>query len=704
MHRASPVRRWSTLPLKNSRAIAACFFALAALLFMIVSAYCLRWNPSSNDFLPVGGIFAVCGGLSLLTALVLNSVSTTDAITITNPDNKPTWLLVIPGMLALALLVEINAGVLGIAALREVPLSIQLGLLVLAVVLLTLGLGGLRLRRASDTAPATLPEMQTAGQSLRYTLLLLLIVALAFAVRAWNLDLEVHKFVDEVLFASGVTELRISTHGFQLLAPFNTITAFPWLYPYLQSWFADLGGRNLESLRWISVILGTLGIPALYLLAKTLFDRKTALIAALLLATFPPHIQFSRIGINNIADPLFGTLAIAFLARGLKQGGRMNFALAGASLGLTQYFYEGGRFLYPMLIVCWLAWFPLARLLKSIFNRRTSRFIQTPSSPTVHYNLLPTFILTAALIGLPIYLTLMALQHPIDLRFQTVGVGGSYWFKVQKFGGLQTPEQQLLRPVLIYVNLPESAQYYGGEQPLLLPYIVVFFLLGLFWLLWRWRALSIILLPWLVMTSLGNMLLTDGAISARYVVAFPALILIVSVGIRYVLPMIWPFVPHGKPQVQSYIALTTYALAFFFAVAQVAYYFGPHLTTYNRQIRPYYDSEDAIFRAADLPGETMVHIVSDHSLTEGYLSSALSYLADNKVVTVHSPSAISTQYLSTLPRNVSQAFFIEPTDNLTRIALQQTYSLSLKGPYTSPYPLDPSKQLLLYFVPDILHS
>ena len=119
----------------------------------------------------------------------------------------------------------------------------------------------------------------------------------------------------------------------------------------MQAWGVGLLGRNLEGLRILSVIVGTLGIPALYFLAKELFDRKTALLAALMPGRFPPHIQFSRIALNNIVDPLFGTLALAFLVRGLKYNRPLDYALSGAALGLTQYFYEGGRLLFPALIL-----------------------------------------------------------------------------------------------------------------------------------------------------------------------------------------------------------------------------------------------------------------------------------------------------------------------------------------------------------------
>jgi dolichyl-phosphate-mannose-protein mannosyltransferase len=680
---------WYTRLALHSRSISSAalarLFTLAACLFMILGAYCLRWISGSEALLPLGCVFALAGGLALLAGLALyrTPVGSYQPAADVKPT-APSYVLLLPGLFALALLIVANT--LNSPDFERPSLGTQFALLVVAVVWITLGMGGIRLRW-NAVREAAKPAQRSEA------LLLAAIVFLAFVLRAWNLELAVHKFIDELHFAAAITTLKMTDQHLALLAPFSSITAFPWLYPYMQSWFADLGGHTLAALRWVSVIFGTLGIPALYLLAKTLFDRKTAFIAALLLATFPPHIQFSRIGLNNIADPLFGTLAVAFLARGLKQGRRLDFALGGAALGLTQYFYEGGRFLFPILIVGWLLW----HILISRFVRGR---VKSPSRPELitHPSLLVTFSLTALLIGMPVYLTLLALNRPFDERFQTTGIGGSYWFKVQQNGSLQTLGQQLLRPILIYLHLPETGLYYGGEQGLLLPYLVVFFLLGSVWLLWRWRALSSILLPWVALASLGSMLLTDGAISARFVVTFPALMLITAVGMRCVPPLI------GSKQngagIGKYLAAGVYFLVVVFAAAQTLYYFGPHLQTYNRQIRPSYDSEDALFRAASLPGPTLVQIISDSTSTESYLGGLMGYLGEYKVVKVLPPASVSETYLKTLPRSLHLAFFIQPKDGVTLSMLRRTFDL--QGPFSSPYDVAPAKQLLLFYVKDNL--
>ena len=133
-------------------------------------------------------------------------------------------------------------------------------------------------------------------------------VALAYFA-AWtskDLDTAMRFLVDERSFIDGTYSAAQSPFN-GLLQPFSSISAFPFVFPYWQSLGMKLFGMGLVGFRATSAIVGALTVPGLYFLVRTLFDRKTAVLAALFLATFPPHLQFSRIGINNIADPLIGT-------------------------------------------------------------------------------------------------------------------------------------------------------------------------------------------------------------------------------------------------------------------------------------------------------------------------------------------------------------------------------------------------------------
>jgi 4-amino-4-deoxy-L-arabinose transferase-like glycosyltransferase len=686
--------------IRNIRRPMARVLTAAAFISFCISAY--LFQPSrTTDLLDEALWIMLAGGITFWIALFLNRIrrvpqpelsplSTEDGLT-----SRSNLLLVILGTLALLALIEVNTGIFGIATLQNASTHIQFVLFIAGLILITLGLFGTSfpLRRK---ATRSLSFTQHSGLRTQYLFhpgfALLAITLLAYAVRAWGLGYAVHHFIDEIHFSNAVNSLRSPDNPIKLLWPINTITAFPWLFSYVQAWGVSLLGRNLEGLRLISAVIGTLGIPAVYALAKELFDRKTALLAAFLLAVFPPHMQFSRIGLNNIVDPLFGTLALTFLLRGLKYNRRADFVIAGVSLGLTQYFYEGGRLLYPALTLLTLAGFILVK----------PRFVQTkpvvpttdnnPSSLSTQYSVLRAslipFFVAAILVALPVYTTIFATRKPFDPRFQTVGIGGSYWIRVTQVGTPQTLEQHLFLPFLVYVYQPEIALYYGGEQAMLLPYVVPFVMLAAFALLAYWRTPGIVIVLWVLLGSAGNMLLTESAIYARYVVVFPALAILAALGIRTLIAMLWP----GKGRWRNAWIIT---LAVVLGIGQITYFFGPHLGRYNDQIRQTFDSEDAMFRSAAFPWGTQIHVLSKDAPGQAYLSGVLNYVADGLTVFVLPPADFTPAYASGLSKSVDQAFFVEPFDTATVDLLKQYFTL--EGPFTSPYNLPSYRQLNLYY-------
>ncbi|MHB8627259.1 MAG: glycosyltransferase family 39 protein [Aggregatilineales bacterium] len=209
-------------------------------------------------------------------------------------------------------------------------------------------------------------------------------------------------------------------------------------------------------------VLGTLGVIAVYVVADALFDSNLALIAALTLATFPPHMHFSRLSFLHIADATFGTFAIGFAARGMKYNRRTDWALAGVALGLTQYFFEAGRLFYPPLIVIWLGSLAL-------MNFRRFRPFQRG---------LGIFALTALLIALPTYYAALEKNSMFSPRFGSSALDASYWLNLLQHAPLRDVILRIAQPFLVFVHTPETSLYYAGYHPMILEYLVPFFLLG----------------------------------------------------------------------------------------------------------------------------------------------------------------------------------------------------------------------------------
>lgn len=133
----------------------------------------------------------------------------------------------------------------------------------------------------------------------------------------------------------------------------------------------------------------------------------------------------------------------------------------------------------------------------------------------------------------------------------------------------------------------------------------------------------------------------------------------------------------------------------FFALVQVIYYFGPHLETYNRQLRPFPDAQDALFRAVGLPDNTQVTVIGRNVPAASLLNGIMGYLDDGKLVAVRAPADVTAEYVVGLSDDVPRAFFVERDDVTTVSTLRSRFTLA--GPFASPFNLPPEKQFMLYF-------
>ncbi len=602
-------------------------------------------------------------------------------------------------VLAINGLQETSAEIFGLRWLWYTSQHIQFVLFVVGVTLVVYGFGGGRLSftklidRIFDSKPFQ-----------KHRLILYTILLLAATVRVWDLEFGgTHRFIDEIYYANAVTRMWDSGHN-KLLIPFNDeVTAFSWLFPYVQYWSVGITGPSLTGLRLVSGAFGTLTVLALYFLAKVLFDRKTALLTALFLATFPPHVHFSRIGINNIADPLFGVLTLAFLARGLKVGRRMDFAVAGACLGMTQYFYEGGRLLYPPLVVGWLMWVIVARF----WRRRVwdARF---------WHNVL-VFFVVFAIVAIPFYYTLIAQSRPLTRRLDVMGRSTGSWEKLFS-NPEETPINSYLKliavPLQSYVQIPETGWFYASGQGggLVLHLTVPLFLLGAALAFWWIRSPGGGLLAiWLLATAAGNSLLSDGLWAARYVVVFPAMSLTIAVGLRYTLPLILPdewFVGTKRTKyISSLQQMVIIALSLGVTAYQIGYYFGQHLPRFDEHFYKapaadgflVKDGDDVLFRAVQLPPNTHVYVIGRTIMWPIDIATTLRFWGrhDDMRMKQESPESFTSAYLNSLPRGVNYAFFLEPEDGETYGLIRQYFTLDRAT--FSPYDVPLNRQFALYF-------
>ncbi len=310
--------------------------------------------------------------------------------------------------------------------------------------------------------------------------------------------------------------------------------SMPTLFYWPLSWSLWLAGDGLVGLRLPAALAGTATVPILYLFARGLWGRRTAFLAAGFLATYDYHIHFSRLGANNVWDPLFVLLTMWALDRGLvrRQGDRertdeaaegiyRSFLAAGMTMGLSFFFYTGARLL-PFLVGAYVAFVWLQR-------RRGLRRLG------LHLALL----LVAFLIVAGPMLS-YAIAHPNEwnARINQVGILQSGWLaqepELTGKGTAQILAEQFLRSAGAFHVYPDRTVWYGTDRPLLGFLAGVFGVLGMAWALahGRERGYFLVLLWfWAVIIS-GGMLTESPPSSQRLVIAIPAVALLVAFGLE----------------------------------------------------------------------------------------------------------------------------------------------------------------------------
>ncbi|HUS69490.1 MAG TPA: PA14 domain-containing protein [Anaerolineae bacterium] len=315
--------------------------------------------------------------------------------------------------------------------------------------------------------------------------LLLGILALGALVRFWGLEtLPYGTWYDEA--ENGLVALRILEEPGYLPVYEPRVNSAGHYLLLLAGSLRLLGGSTL-ALRVVSVLVGIAAVAAGYLVGRELFGRRWGLVLAFLLAVCRWSINFSRIGMYNIATPLFELVALGFLLRGLRRRRYADFALSGIGLGLGTVFYVG--FLaFPLVLVAFLVHTALA---ERNLLRHSWRGLLI---------LICALVLTAA---------------PVAQYAQRQGE--EFWERTAKtsvFRG-KTFEQALPvigGSVVKYLQMFNySGDRYGRHnlprEPMLDPVSGALMVLGAALCLWRWRRpRSLLLLTWLMVMLLPGVL------------------------------------------------------------------------------------------------------------------------------------------------------------------------------------------------------
>ncbi len=336
--------------------------------------------------------------------------------------------------------------------------------------------------------------------------------------------------------------------------------SMPTFFYWPLSWSLWLVGNGMTGLRLPAALVGTATVPILYLFARDLWGRRTALLAALFLATYDYHIHYSRLGANNVWDPLFVVVTLWALDRGLtkEQGNYRSFLAAGLAMGLGAYFYTSARLL-PVLAATYAAfvW----------FQRRKE--IRRPALD-LGLLVLAFLIVAGPMLG-------YALAHPDEwnARVNQVGILQSGWLEREpELTGKSTATilaEQFLRAAGAFHVFSDRTVWYGAERPLLGFMAGAFAVLGMAWAVAHWRDrryFLVLIWFWSVIIS-GGMLTESPPSSQRLVIAIPAVALLVAFGLLESMRLLCRLLRYGR----RWENLALGVLISLLAVSSVRFYF-----------------------------------------------------------------------------------------------------------------------------------
>lgn len=172
----------------------------------------------------------------------------------------------------------------------------------------------------------------------------------AFLIRAVGVA-NVCMYPDEWLYWEDINRILVSDFApraevFDYASPF---------FPYIGAVFTLLFEGDLNAIRVISVVFGSLSVPFLYLFGKEMYNRKTGLLSALFLCFSSYHSLYSRI-IMLEAFTLFFVIAFLYFfwrsQRAEQEKKGLTYAcLAGVMMGLAFVAKYITFFLIPAVIL-----------------------------------------------------------------------------------------------------------------------------------------------------------------------------------------------------------------------------------------------------------------------------------------------------------------------------------------------------------------
>ena len=299
----------------------------------------------------------------------------------------------------------------------------------------------------------------------------------------------------------------------------------PTMFFLVQAASMKVLGADVVGLRSVAAVLGALSVGAIYVLLRELFDRKVALVGAVLVTVWHVHLHYSRIALNNAGDPLVMASSLFLVYRAFKTQQLFYYAATGAAAGLGFYLFAGSR-IVPLLVAAFMAFAILrnGHLLKPALLKKDAAgiAIMVAAYTVVVLPLALFFVGDPGKFNERLSLVSIFEEGRLDsVRAVTdYGTAGALWDQVARaFGG--------------FVHYTDLSPTYAVPVPYLDAVTSVFLIAGVVYALFHIleERYFLLLSAFAVVVLLGGALTEMPPTSSRVIGAFPATVGLAAVGL-----------------------------------------------------------------------------------------------------------------------------------------------------------------------------
>ncbi len=395
----------------------------------------------------------------------------------------------------------------------------------------------------------------------------------------------------------------------------------PTLPLYLLAIPVKLFGPSTFAIRLVSPFVGAFTVVSVFLIGQRLYGRTVALVAAVLLLGSHFHIHFSRLGLTNAWDGLLVLLSLGFIAIAWQKNPEFNrstWLLAGLAVGLSAYLYTSSHLLPLTLLALFI--------ITLLFEGKTWR---------LQWRHVVAMAAVALVVALPQLLHYQSNPGQFMERANVLGImdNQSGWLsrETAQTGSsqLQLLTQQMWRAALAFNATQDRSTSYGPFVPLLNFIAGLFAVIGFILALLRLQQLRFsMLFVWISITIIfGGALLENPPNSHRYIIAAPAIMLVIALGLVELTNALLGGIKNmdEKAEVTSpgrrgfgIVLLVSLLIAAAIAVYDIGYYFGPYKTQHHFADRNTEVANDMANYLNSLDGDWSAYFYGPPSMYVGF--------------------------------------------------------------------------------------